>query len=425
MSNNSISSDYTKPIEDWIEYADFMKSQIDENLPEGNIPGILCKSRDFGSEDSEFNIVFTLITKGDRSDLSSYATIFKENNNAYFFDKIIDIDHYTMCLVAVRSEKSASGFKNDPSTSLQLTNKLCNGEYDTAISEFCRIDFKPRYGDEYTQSNLISIIDPLIQQVILHKNKVTYTLLYITSSGIRHSIACIFWYDGDTMHCGIYDPIFFESGKTNYLFGITTAYIAFRAYGILQDIPIIIQNISSLCYTDPKKGIRCSQYIMNASYCKIYSLYFIFCHLRNGSKCDTATLQKTVNDTYVVDPSELTRSQCKENNRFRIVILNFALTALAIMTDKKFALNEIKRLVNNMKHGTFDYLQNNYKIWTKLNQYKKNSKQHFVPYSIVHPDIEALIDKKLAKLEGGRTKHTRKNRRRISRRYHKTRYSRK
>ena len=93
MSNNSISSYYTKSVDDWIEYADFMKQQIDENLPEGDMPGILCKSRNFKSDDSEFNLVFQLITKGDRSDLLSYVTIFKENNNAYFFDKKINIDH--------------------------------------------------------------------------------------------------------------------------------------------------------------------------------------------------------------------------------------------------------------------------------------------------------------------------------------------
>lgn len=346
MNNTNISSDYTKPIEDWIAYADFMKSQINETLPEGNMPGILCKSRDFGKYDSEFNLVFELMQKGDRSDTLSYATIFKESDAAYFYDKIIDIDHPTMCLLVFRAEKKrASGYSKDPSTTLELTNNLIRGDYDAKIEEFSKIDFTSNsiYSKSYTQSNLLSILDPLLNEVMSHKNKVTYATVSITSDTLRHSVVYFFWYVEDNLHCGLYDPIFYDNKKSNYLFGITTLYIAMKAYSILKNIPITIQNISSLCYVDPKSGIRCAQYIMNASYCLIYSLYFIFCHLKNGSKCDADTLQRTINDTYVVEPSLLTRVQCRNNNEFRIVIFSFALTALAIMTNKKIPLIEIKK----------------------------------------------------------------------------------
>lgn len=75
-----------------------------------------------------------------------------------------------------------------------------------------------------------------------------------------------------------------------------------------------------------------------------------------------------------------------------------------------------------MKHGTFRYFQNDFIIYGNNDKYMQNSKKHFVSYSIIHPDIEALIDKKLAALEGGRVKHTRKNWKRSTKRNNKTRY---
>lgn len=180
---------------------------------------------------------------------------------------------------------------------------------------------------------------------------------------IGHVVSAIFWQNDDTLNCGIYDPMYFVRDKgteyeQTYSMPVATFYIVLKFIAKEYGFKINIKNLSSYCQNSGK-GSACLQYYMNAEYCPIYSMYFFLMFAKNGFKCDDESLRKTVLDTYVVSPGQMTRAETRDSLRFRIVIMSFILTVLTLVSNRKEILEHVL-LMNDtisMESGGIEILE--------------------------------------------------------------------
>lgn len=97
-------------------------------------------------------------------------------------------------------------------------------------------------------------------------------------------------------------------------------------------------DLSQYCYrihnakAEPEKAkhdeYHCMQYVMNAEYCFINSLYFLTEWLHQGQPLHKAALKRVVEGTYIVAPSLLTRANSKESLTYRVVMMSFVMACL-------------------------------------------------------------------------------------------------
>ena len=162
---------------------------------------------------------------------------------------------------------------------------------------------------------------------------------------ISHIFACIFWQEGDTLCCGVYDPMYFvrktDGRETNYIFGVVASYITLKFLSMEYGFKIKIQNLSNYC-VDKGKGFACVQYHINAEYCPIYSLYFLLMFAKNKYKCDDQSLKKTILDTYIAEnPGNISRGNNRNTTIFKFVSYSFILTLLTFISKDAFILTTI------------------------------------------------------------------------------------
>jgi tetratricopeptide (TPR) repeat protein len=113
---------------------------------------------------------------------------------------------------------------------------------------------------------------------------------------------------------------------------------------------INIINLSlKYCVSKEGKGLRCPQYYINAEYCTIFCLYFLFCYAKNGGPDSDEGLKKTVDDSYIVSPDKLKTEPCIASNKFRLVTLSFILTVLTNISIDTSILRKIEEKYVEMK----------------------------------------------------------------------------
>lgn len=114
-----------------------------------------------------------------------------------------------------------------------------------------------------------------------------------------------------------YDPLDHKRGKKSFDY----AERAFVSDRFTQKIEFI--NLNVYCYHKDPEEFHCSQYIMNAEYCYVYSLFFLHSWIKFGSKLHRNNFRKVITATYIVDPEKLTRANNKESMIYRIVMMAF------------------------------------------------------------------------------------------------------
>lgn len=235
--------------------------------------------------------------------------------------------------------------------------KLFNGEYDGFFDEYksSNNSWAKNTGTGFKAKEQFKIYDKILYEKIIPyilgecKDGHIVNALCIAARGeIGHVVSAIFWQTGDTLNCGIYDPMYFvrdrgEMYEKGYIMPAATFYVVLKFIAKEYGFKINIKNLSNFCI-DSGKGAACLQYYMNAEYCPIYSMYFFLMFAKNGFQCDDESLRKTVLDTYVIDPRQMTRAETRDSLRFRIVTMSFILTVLTLVSNKKEILEHVLKM---------------------------------------------------------------------------------
>jgi hypothetical protein len=166
-------------------------------------------------------------------------------------------------------------------------------------------------------------------------------------AGSAHACAFIVWKvaSKDAYKFAFYDPLDYKKGNKSFNFAET----ALQAHRFPQQIEFI--NLNKYCFHKSADEFHCSQYVINAEYCYIYSLYFLDQWIQGGAKLHRASFAKAIKRTYVVKPQNLTRVNNEDSMMYRIVMMGFICTTLLkylrqlTRTNKKY----IKYVEQNIK----------------------------------------------------------------------------
>lgn len=166
-------------------------------------------------------------------------------------------------------------------------------------------------------------------------------------AGSAHACAFIVWKvpAKDAYKFAFYDPLDYKKGNKSFNFAET----ALQAHRFPQQIEFI--NLNKYCFHKSADEFHCSQYIINAEYCYVYSVYFLDQWIQGGAKLHRASFAKAIKRTYVVKPQNLTRVNNEDSMMYRIVMMGFICTTLLkylrqlTRTNKKY----IKYVEQNIK----------------------------------------------------------------------------
>jgi hypothetical protein len=176
------------------------------------------------------------------------------------------------------------------------------------------------YEDEEDQENMSELLSSLTEI------KIPIIGIAIQKSehmGSAHAIAFIAWkYTNSKYKFAYYDSLAYKRGNNSYDYTDR----AFVKHRFSQNIEFI--NLNEYCFHKNEKDFHCLQYIINAEYCYIYSLFFLKKWLDNGAKLHRATFKKSIVQTYIVKPELLTRANNKESMIYRVIMMAFICQSL-------------------------------------------------------------------------------------------------
>lgn len=183
-------------------------------------------------------------------------------------------------------------------------------------------------------------MDRLLDRVEPGRPLIGLAILENPALGMAHGIAFLAWRDAaGRPHFAYYDPLAYSRKRTR---ADGTVYYADYDYArkLFQEARygpgITFHNLSDHCIRVAREGsigqtaeYHCPQYVMNAEYCYLFSLYFLTTWMRLGYRTDPEGLQEAVRGSYVVDPERLTRANTREGLTFRVILMSFILTSLS------------------------------------------------------------------------------------------------
>jgi hypothetical protein len=125
-----------------------------------------------------------------------------------------------------------------------------------------------------------------------------------------------------------YDPIAYQRQHTRndgitYYVNYDFAKKTFQPQRFEESVEFI--NLSDFCIKKSTTEYHCPQYVMNAEYCFLNSLYFLYKWIGLG-KPNSGHLQSVVDACYIVDPSKLSRSNTQESMTYRVIMMSFIIT---------------------------------------------------------------------------------------------------
>jgi len=387
-----------KNIEEFIQYDDYIKEQVDkpEKLNNNNIVGLECRYKDVKIvyQESLFERlrdyinVYGVNTDSNSDSIllknKSFCSIFNNNDNGYFLEEsiIFIIDNiYDFYIHNMEIHEN--------SIPLDFTNKIFSKGLDQELNDYyVKINSNP-------DKNQITNLDKytvIFKKILSNcdQNKTVCSICYGKTKFVNHAVAIIFWKDEENKYsCGIYDPMYYERESGNYTSVVNLIYVILKLLSIKQqNINLTILNLSKFCVNDPLKGIHCSQYIIDAGYCRMYSLYFLFLYAKKGFSKNLDIIKTVVEETFIADnPIELKRNPCKATNKFRLVMMSFILTILTIISDDINALIEIRDIYETVLSDK--YITN-----------ESNEPSNKISYSLLHPLMLTYLDNEILRLQG-------------------------
>lgn len=141
-----------------------------------------------------------------------------------------------------------------------------------------------------------------------------------------HAFAIIAWKDGKTTHLAFYDSLAYKRKHQGYDF-------AERAFDLSRfnfSYRVKFHNLGNYCAKkEDGEDFHCPQYVMNAEYCYVYSLYFLTTWIiHQQATTSLKAFRRAVTDSYIVSPEKLTRSDTRESFIFRVIMMSFTMCSL-------------------------------------------------------------------------------------------------
>lgn len=335
------------PIDKWTEKLDFIKEQIDtKGVNNSNIAGLQCARRtNSGIEkitfrDSEFDFFspyFKSLKPAQTSSLS-FVNIFTSTPEHSFYKKTLEFTMFNSARLIPESIKSG------------VTSNKLNNNIKSTIASLEHDEL------ESISGNFIEINRQFIEIYNLCKQgKTVCALNYSKYGDMYHATASVFWWENNNLHCGIYDPIYYTRETSNYIWAINTFAATMHLLGHNNRISIKVRNFSEMCHiTD--RGIHCAQYLIDSEYCMVYALYFIYLYAAQGFPKTAAGIQSVINSTFISDPNELKRNPCKATNRFRLIIMAFAMNAILCLSNATEIANDVIRVYEKVSEDGYELL---------------------------------------------------------------------
>lgn len=373
-------------IEEAISYDDFIKSQLAEVKNE-NVVGVRCdrivkmnnQQRPLITyQGSEFNRFSDYIKDYNESN-PSFTKVFQDTDQCIFFNKFLMISDWPIMIDIEKKKKLLDDEFMSIYSKTNLSKAFLNAEQRTLefdrirketdklkeVAEEIKRTFNiPNYSRKLFNGDYDDTINAMENvfdndkglfvdiQKAAETGKKVCVLTKVKRIPQLHTVATIFWYRDGKLTCAMYDPIYNsrdeKNSTKNYLWALNVLYYNLKlAY---RGTPIDIINLSlKYCVTKEGKGLRCPQYYIDAEYCTMFSLYFLFCYAKNGGPDSDEGLKKTVDDSYIVSPSELAREPCIASNKFRLVSLSFILTVLTNIADDNDIFIKIQEKYDQLK----------------------------------------------------------------------------
>lgn len=348
---------------------------LDESLDICNIKGIRCRKMDgtytYYTKYSQFNKLSdnvkelymqtkTLYKEGNIEALRafpSFTHIFQEDERMSFLPYYMILDHNVHDLLYIKS-----GVNIEYNVAIEYVNDLFAGKYDERIFGLLDESESPIIQSllrthKNTMDDIYSGIGPAKNKVLCSLNQ-AFRAIEGEPNQLYHTIASVFWHDGEVLTCGVYDPIYYNRNQyKNYFFAVIAFYINMKLIAKLKGMDVRVINLSNYCVEGKDNTIHCPQYKINAEFCAAYSTYFLFRYILRDCPRDDAGLRLAVRDAYVVEPEILERGSSIPNNQFRVAIISFIMTMLLLCYN-----NPAYKSIINLEESTgpkYIYLINN------------------------------------------------------------------
>ncbi len=181
-----------------------------------------------------------------------------------------------------------------------------------------------------SRSSMDDVID-LVDKQAAEVPVIGICILDNTAATMFHGIAFIAWKKEGTYQFAYYDPLAYRRKKVRkngslYYQGYDYADNVFQSQRFQHPIEFI--NLSDFCIKKNEDEFHCPQYIMDAEYCFIYSLYFLFKWIEIDKPLTMQGLSYAVTRSYIVNPETLTRSNSKQSMLYRCTMMSFIVTML-------------------------------------------------------------------------------------------------
>lgn len=214
------------------------------------------------------------------------------------------------------------------------------------------------YEDEEDQENMST----LLEYVSTFQLKTAVAGVAVQKSevmGAAHGIAFIVWkVNSKRYKFAYYDPLAYRRKAKSYDY-TDRAFVSSR---FVEKIDFI--NLNEYCFKESKESsdFHCSQYVMNAEYCYIYSVFFLHMWMEGGHRLHRTSFRKAIKATYIVDPAKLTRTNTKESVIYRVTMMCFVCSTF---------LSFLKSLTKTHKKYILGSEENIARIKTYLEEFKK------------------------------------------------------
>lgn len=336
------------PIDKWNEKMNFIKEQIDtKGVNNYNIAGLQCKRPTNngseritfrGSEFDFFSPYFKSLKLAETSS-HSFVNIFKSTPDHIFYKNTLEFSMRNSARLIPDSVKR------------RVTSNKLNNNIKTWVASLEQDVI------EEISGNFIEINRYFLEIYNLCKEgKTVCALNYSKYYEMYHATASVFWYDGDILHCGIYDPMYYTRDAATYIWAINTFASTVHFLGNKNHTSIKVHNFSEMCHiTD--RGIHCTQYLIDAEYCMVYSLYFIYLYAAQGFPTTAAGIQAVINSTFVSDPIELKRNPCQATNRFRLTLMSFTMNVILCLSNDTTIANDVIKIYDNVSEDGYELLE--------------------------------------------------------------------
>ena len=224
------------------------------------------------------------------------------------YNKVIDSKSFAQFTDIIESIIPLNILFSDKSEKIPSITRIIPGAYPKYLYVNSTADEYQDYEDQEAMTELLDKLDTKpIYGICVQRNQ------YMQSA---HACAFIVW-KTNKYKFAFYDPLDYKKGKRSFNFAET----AFKSERFNEKIEFI--NLNTYCFHKIPEEFHCSQYVINAEYCYLYSMYFLDKWLEFGAKLHRATFQKTIKATYIVKPDMLTRANNKESMIYRVIMMSY------------------------------------------------------------------------------------------------------